>query len=461
MTAVSPYLPVAGAYDEAFAPDGSLRGEGGAGLAAIGDADLGALSDDLHQDLVGRGIGFRSVGGEAEFNIDPVPRVLGAAEWEALEAGLTQRVRALNAFLADAYGPRRAVAEGVVPERVIEESAGYEPSMQGVRPPGDLWVGVSGLDLVRDGAGDFLVLEDNLTTPSGYAYAVEARAGLLRRLPPGAGAGPRSLDGVAGMLAATLRSVAAAGEGDPAVVVVLTDGRDNSAAYEHAWAAAALGVPLVEPGDLERGGDRVLHEGRPVDVVYRRTDADRVDAGVGELLAAPLRAGTLAVVNAFGTAVADDKLAHAYVEALVRFHLGEEPLLHSVETLDLGRPEVLERAMDELDTLVVKPRTGHGGIGVVICPHAERADVEALRAAIAAAPAEFVAQPLIDLSVHPTVVDGELRPRHVDLRPFVFLRASGEAAVMPGGLTRVALGEGAIVVNSTQNGGAKDTWVLA
>ena len=194
--------------------------------------------------------------------------------------------------------------------------------------------------------------------------------------------------------------------------------------------------------------------------MYKRQDADRVDTEVGALLAAPVRAGTLAVINAFGTAVADDKLAHAYVEDLVRFHLGEEPLLRSVETFDLGRPEVLERAMDVLETLVVKPRSGYGGIGVVVCPHAEPEDVEAVREAILATPGEFVAQPLVDLSVHPTVVDGELRPRHVDLRPFVFLRASGDAAVMPGGLTRVAYGEGAMVVNSTQNGGAKDTWVL-
>jgi len=450
---------VAGSYDEAFEPDGSLRHDGGAGLAAIGDADLDALAVGLREDLARRGVGFRSVGGDLAFNIDPVPRVLGAQEWEALEAGLAQRVRALNAFLADAYGPRRTVAEGVVPERVIEDSDGYEPSMRGLRPPGDLWVGIAGLDVVRDRAGEFLVLEDNLTTPSGFSYAVEARAALLRRLASLGEAGPRPLDGVAGMLAATLRSAVADGAAEPAVVV-LTDGEENSAAYEHAWAAAAMGVPLVEPGDLELRGDRLRHRGRAVDVVYRRTDADRVDTEVGALLAAPVRAGALAVINAFGTAVADDKLAHAYVEDLVRFHLGEEPLLRSVETFDLGRPEVLERAMDVLETLVVKPRTGYGGIGVVVCPHAERDDVEALREAIVAAPGEFIAQQLVDLSMHPTVVDGELRPRHVDLRTFVFLRASGEAAVMPGGLTRVAYGEGAIVVNSTQNGGAKDTWVL-
>ncbi len=260
------------------------------------------------------------------------------------------------------------------------------------------------------------------------------------------------------MLAATLRS-AAPESGEPSIVV-LTDGPDNSAAWEHAWLARALDVPLVLPGDLRTSGDRLLHRGEPVDVVYRRTDADRVDTDVGALLLPPLRAGTLGVVNAFGTMVADDKLAHAYVEDMVRFFLGEEPLLRSVETFDLGRPEVLERALDQLGDLVVKPRNGYGGRGIVICPHAEREDVEAVRERIVAAPHDFVAQPLVEISLHPTVIDGALCPRHVDLRPFVFLRASGEAAVMPGGLTRVAFEEGAMVVNSTQDGGAKDTWVL-
>jgi carboxylate-amine ligase len=185
-----------------------------------------------------------------------------------------------------------------------------------------------------------------------------------------------------------------------------------------------------------------------------------VDTEVGALLLPALRAGTLGVINAFGTKVGDDKLAHAYVEDMVRYFLGEEPLLRSVETFDLGRPEVLERVLDELDDLVVKPRDGYGGVGIVICPHASREDVEAARERIVAAPHEYIAQPLVDISLHPTVIDGTLRPRHVDLRPFVFLRASGEGAVMPGGLTRVAFEEGAMVVNSTQNGGAKDTWVL-
>jgi uncharacterized circularly permuted ATP-grasp superfamily protein len=202
------------------------------------------------------------------------------------------------------------------------------------------------------------------------------------------------------------------------------------------------------------------HQGRDVDVVYRRTDADTVGTEVGALLTPALRAGTLGIVNAFGTGVADDKLAHAYAEDLVRFHLGEEPLLHSVETFDLGDPGALERALDEFDSLVVKPRTGHGGVGVVVCAHAEREDVELLREAVIASPNDFIAQPRVEISLHPTVIDGALRPRHVDLRPFVFMHGDRDAAVMPGGLTRVAFGEGAMVVNSTQDGGAKDTWVM-
>ena len=458
VTATSPYPPSEDFYDEALDPGGEPRAVGGAALALLGP-DLAALETAVRDTLSERGVGFTSAGGDVDFHFDPVPRVFSAGEWAALEAGLAQRVRALDAFVADAYGARGAVAEGVVPERLIATSEGYEPTMRGVKPPGGTWVGIAGLDLVRDAAGELLVLEDNLSTPSGFAYAVEARRALLERLDVPPELEPRSLGGVAQLLRDTFRAAASPDIEDP-YGVVLTDGPDNSAAYEHAWAAEQLGVPLVEPGDLELRGDVLRHGGRAVDVVYRRTDADVVETGVGHLLLAPLRAGTLGLVNAFGTGVADDKLAHAYVEDLVRFHLGEEPLLRSVETLDLCRPEHLERALDELDTLVVKPRRGHGGIGVVVCAHAEREDVERLRGELRERPGEFIAQPRIEISLHPTVIDGALCPRHVDLRPFVFLRASGEAAVMPGGLTRVALEEGAMVVNSTQNGGAKDTWVL-
>ncbi len=458
VTATSPYPPPRDFYDEALDADGEPREAGGAGLALLGP-DLRALAADVRGTLAGRGVKFRSAGGDVDFHICPVPRVFGAQEWAALEAGLAQRVRALNAFVADVYGRRRAVAEGVVPARAIETSEGYEPAMQGVCPPGGTWVGIAGLDLVRDASGELLVLEDNLRTPSGFAYAIEARRAVLARLQPPADIAPRSLAGVTGMLADTLHAATPEDAEDP-YLVVLTDGRDNSAAYEHAWAAEQLGIPLLEPHELELRGDVLRHEGRAVDVVYRRTDADTVDTEVGRLLVPAVRAGTLGLVNAFGTGIADDKLVHAYVEDLVRFHLGEEPLLRSVPTFDLCVPEQLERALDELETLVVKPRTGHGGHGVVVCPHAEREDVERLRTELVERPGEFIAQPTIEISLHPTVIGDELAPRHVDLRPFVFLRGDGKAAVMPGGLTRVAFGEGAMVVNSTQNGGAKDTWVL-
>jgi len=243
-------------------------------------------------------------------------------------------------------------------------------------------------------------------------------------------------------------------------VVVLTDGPDNSAYWEHQWVARRLGIPLVVPDDLEPRGDRLLHDGAPVDAVYRRTNADEVDSDVGALLAPALRAGRIRMVNCFGTGIGDDKLVHAYVPDIVRFYLGEEPLLGQVETFDLGEPRTLERALDVFDELVVKDRGSYCGLGVVVCPHADRADVEQLRARVRAAPQDYVAQRLVALSTHPTVVDGRLAPRHVDLRPYVLMAATDAVEVLPGGVTRVALDEGALVVNSSQNGGAKDTWVL-
>jgi uncharacterized circularly permuted ATP-grasp superfamily protein len=456
--APTPYSLVSDTYDEAFAPDGTLRVAGGAGVRAVEGSDLEALYARLGAVLDERGVGFRSVDGGTEFTVCPVPRVLGSAEWEEVEAGLIQRTKVLNAFVSDAYGARRAVEEGVVPARVIESCEGYEPRMRGVRPPGDLWIGVAGLDLVRDASGELLVLEDNATTPSGFAYALSTRAALADLLDVPRHLAPRPLDDMPRMLQDTLYSAAPVTEAP--YVVLLTDGPRNSAYYEHAWAADALGVPLVQPHDLELRGDRLLHHGRQVDVVYRRTNADEVDTDVGALLMPALSAGTVAVVNTFGTKVADDKLAHAYVEDMVRFYLGEEPLLRSVETLDLCDDETRERALDEIEHLVVKPRNGSGGVGVVICAHATPEDVEAVRKAIRERPHAYVAQPRIDISLHPTVIGDQLSPRHVDLRPFVFLRGDGDAAVMPGGLTRVAFDEGALVVNSTQNGGAKDTWVL-
>ncbi len=322
-----------------------------------------------------------------------------------------------------------------MPARVIDTIETLEPALAELSLP--RWIGIAGLDVVRAPDGRFLVLEDNVRTPSGMAYAVAART-VTGSLLDAAGVAP--LDGLRAMLESVL---------GPGRAVVLTDGVDNTAYWEHRRLADLLDVPLLEPAQLDPAA---------VDVVYRRTDDSALDSPIGRLLAEPWRAGRIRLVNAFGTGVADDKLAHAYVEDMVRYYLGEEPALASVRTFDLGRPEVLDEALDRLDELVVKPRSGYGGEGVVICPHAEPVDVERIRGEVRESPADYIAQELVTLSEHATVIDGEIVPRHVDLRPFVFL--GDTPSVLPGGLTRVALNEGTLVVNSSQNGGAKDTWVL-
>jgi uncharacterized circularly permuted ATP-grasp superfamily protein len=413
-----------------------------------------ALEADL--DALAAGVRARLERLGHAFSLDPMPRVIEAEDWQHLKVGLAQRVKALNAFVADAYGERRVVKAGVIPARVIRTAADYEPSMRGVEPPGGLWVGVAGVDLVRAAGGEFLVLEDNLTTPSGFAYAAAARDALLPELDPPADAAPRSHAELPQLLAGVLRAASPA-EREP-YLVVLTD---NPARWEHARAAALLGVPLVQPGDLRLDGDRLRHGDHAVDAVYRRSTADRLDSDVGRLLGPAVHAGTLGVVNAFGCGVGDDKLTHAYVEDMVRFYLGEEPRLRSVATMDLGRPDHLERALDTFADLVVKPRSGSGGRDVVVCPDAEPAAVEELRDRVRAAPRDWVAQPFMELSRHPTVIDGALSPRRVDLRPFVFMHGADHPRVLPGGLTRYALDAGEMVVNTSREGGFKDTWVLS
>jgi len=445
------YAAASETYDEAVAADGNPRPAALPVLAAVAEHDLDALAGSVMDDMAGIGMTFRSVEGDARFVVDPVPRVLSADEWAHLEAGLGQRVRALNAFVADVYGERRIVAEGVVPQRVLDSAEAFEPAMHGLAPANGVWIGIAGLDIVRDGDGRWLVLEDNLRTPSGLGYWPTARAATLARLDPPPELRPRSIDG----LSDALRQVIGPGN-----AVVLTDGDDNSAFWEHRWIAEHLGVPLAVPADLEVRDGEIHHLGAKLDVIYRRTNADEVDSEVGRLLYPAVASGALKLVNRFGTGVADDKLAHAYVEDMVRFYLGEEPELAQVETFDLGDPSNLERALDIFGELVIKDRGSYGGIGVMICPHAEPGDVEALREKVRAAPGDYIAQRLVDLSTHPTEFGGALEPRHVDLRPFVFMVDPDDLRVLPGGMTRVALDAGALVVNSSQNGGAKDTWVM-
>jgi uncharacterized circularly permuted ATP-grasp superfamily protein len=465
-----PDSPVEDPYDEAFAAPGVPREHYAAVLEALGGVDLAALRDAVNDRVARDGVTFTTSDGEGAFVVDPVPRILPANEWSALAAGLEQRTRALNAFVLDAYGERRIVDAGLISDDAIDSAEGYEPELRGRYPSAAPPVGVAGLDIVRAPDGTLQVLEDNVRTPSGFTYAVAARRAVEAELPPGVPepmAVPELLyEMLAGVLAAAAPDVA--GEG---LTVVLSDGPNGSAYYEHAEAARRLGVPIVTPADCERRGDRLevrLEDGRrrPVRVVYRRCNEDRVrdDDGaltpVAEVLLEPWLAGNLAVVNGFGTGVADDKLVHAYVEDMVRFYLDAQPLIDAVPTLPLGEPDAVDAVLGDLAGYVVKPRFGHGGAGVVVCAHAADPELEQVRRDLGANAAQFVAQPLVALSSHPTVVDpGRLEPRHVDLRPFVFT-AGDEIGSAPGGLTRVAWDAGALVVNSSQNGGAKDTWVL-
>lgn len=456
-------------YDEAFVARGRPRPHYRPVLEALEGADLDRVKRAICADLDRAGVAFRAADGLTPFAIDPVPRILTSAEWAEVEAGLVQRVRALNAFVADAYSERRIVAAGRVPARVVERADHYEPEMQGVEPRGGVWAHVAGLDLVRGPDGSFQVLEDNLRTPSGVTYAVAAREVLSAHLPFSPRKRLERIGRAFDLLADALRAAAPHGNGDPSVVL-LSDGPGNSAWYEHRTLAGRLGVPIVGLEDLHvRSGElraRVGDEVRRVDVVYRRTDVDHLtDASgrltaIGEALLEPCRRGRLAVVNAFGTGVGDDKLVHAYVEEMIRFYLGEEPVLRSVPTYDLGDPAILGQALERLDELVVKPRTGHGGHGIVICAHASADDRRRVRRLIVEDPDSYVVQETVRLSRHPTVAGGRLAPRHVDLRPYVFTAGERVAAV-PGGLTRVAFDPGALVVNSSQNGGGKDTWVEA
>jgi uncharacterized circularly permuted ATP-grasp superfamily protein len=462
------YTPEPDAFDEALEPDGKPRPPYAGLLEALAEMDLNTLAENVHGDLRRHGVEFGGKGERELFRLDLVPRVITADEWERVERGLAQRVRALDRFVADAYGKQEIVKAGVLPARVLESCDHFERRLVGLPAP-PVRVAIAGLDLVRDRDGRFHVLEDNVRTPSGTTYTLAARETLDRHLPGALAERRRPLDDVLDTIAETLRAAAPEGVDDPSVVV-LSDGASNSAWYEHERIGRALSIPVVTCAELSVSGDRLIARvnGRrlPVDVVYRRTNEDRLEdehgglTDVGATLLAPLRAGTITCVNAFGAGVADDKLMHAYVEDIVRFYLAEEPLLGSVRTYDVGVPDVRSAVLERIDELVIKPRAGFGGVGVVIAPHAAPEDVRRVAAELTREPEGYVAQETIMLSRHPTAAQGRLEPRHIDLRPFVLL-AGDRARVIPGGLTRVAASREALVVNSSQQGGAKDTWVLS
>lgn len=457
------YAPEDGCFDEAFDPDGEPRAHYVPLLEALAGRDLGELQRRVEARVAAHDLTF---GEGEEIAVDAVPRLLTADEWKRLEAGLRQRARALNAFLLDAYGPQRIFDVGVIPRRLLESSSGYTEVMQGVLDPAVPPATVAGLDLVRNREGEFCVLEDNLRMPSGATYALAVReiVGSEMDVP----LRPRSLDGYLAVLGEAIRAASPERQGEPCAVVV-SDGPENSAWYEHERIGRALGLPIVRPDQLEASRGRlfarIAQKRRQVDVLYRRQEADRLTdpdgllTELGELLAPALRSGRLRCANAFGCGLADDKLTHAYVERMIGFYLGEEPLLRSVPSYDLSNEEDRAEAMERLDELVVKPRGGYGGHGVTIMPRASEPERKRAVSVVRRRPQHFIAQEPVELSSHPTIRGGKLRPRRIDLRPFVVSGPDGQA-VMAGGLTRFAQGAGEMIVNSSQGGGVKDTWVM-
>ncbi|MGD8149390.1 circularly permuted type 2 ATP-grasp protein [Ornithinimicrobium sp. Y1694] len=469
------YPTTPGIFDETVEDGGALRAayEQVAGqFGQLGEEDVRNRAEYVSKTYHDQGVTFDFEGEERPFPLDIVPRIIEAATWSHVEEGVTQRVRALEAFLADVYGALQIVTDKVLPRHVVTTSKHYHRVAFGIQPVNGVRVHVSGIDLIRDGNGDFRVLEDNVRIPSGVSYVLTNRHAMTSTLPEVVGTHRiRPVAAYPNRLLRALRAAAPSGVQDPEVVV-LTPGPFNSAYFEHSLLARLMGCRLVEGRDLLTQGGRVMMRTtqglQPVHVIYRRVDDDFLDPvafrndsvlGCPGLLNAA-RAGNVTIANAVGNGVADDKLMYSYVPELIRYYLGEEPILPNVDTWRLEEPEHREEVMDRLDELVLKPVDGSGGKGIVIGPQASRAELDELRATVTRDPRGWIAQPVVQLSTVPTMVDEGMRPRHVDLRPFA-INDGDKVWVLPGGLTRVALGEGELIVNSSRGGGSKDTWVLS
>ncbi|MFQ3216830.1 circularly permuted type 2 ATP-grasp protein [Paraperlucidibaca sp.] len=409
-------------------------------------------------------------GAERLIPFDAIPRMIPASEWTVLERGLRQRALALNQFLHDIYHKQNILKAGVIPKDVVLGNADYQAMMVGVTLPNQIYAQIAGIDLVRHQNGAYYVLEDNLRTPSGVSYMLENRKMMMRLFPElFASHAVAPIDHYPAMLLRTLRDASPQTSSTP-TVVVLTPGRYNSAYFEHAFLAQQMGVELVEGQDLFVSDGwvwmRTTSGPKKVDVIYRRIDDDfldpqvfRADSALGVSgLISVYRAGRVALINAVGTGVADDKSIYPYVPDMIRFYLSEEPILQNVPTWLLRNPDDLRYVLEHLPELVVKEVHGSGGYGMLIGPTSSKAEIEAYRQRILANPAEFIAQPTLSLSTCPTFVESGVAPRHLDLRPFVL--SGKEVVIMPGGLTRVALKENSLVVNSSQGGGTKDTWIV-
>ncbi|MFC8383442.1 circularly permuted type 2 ATP-grasp protein [Nocardia sp. NPDC056952] len=465
----------ADAFDEMFDASGKVRAPYKgihAAMAANDVDDLAKRSDALDRAFIDQGITFSLSGQERPFPLDLVPRVIAAAEWAKLERGIKQRVTAMELFLADVYGEQNILRDQVIPKRLVTSCEHFHREAAGLVPPNGVRIHVSGIDLVRDEKGDFRVLEDNLRSPSGVSYVMENRRTMARVFPDlFSSHRVRAVGDYPGHLLRALRASAAPNEVDP-TVVVLTPGVHNSAYFEHSLLARQMGVELVEGRDLFCRDNvvymRTTAGERQVDVIYRRIDDTFLDPmhfrpdsvlGVAGVLNAA-RAGNVVISSAVGNGVGDDKLIYTYVPKIIEYYLGEKPILPNVDTFRCWLDDEREEVLDRVGELVVKPVEGSGGYGIVIGPDASPRELEAIKRKIKADPRGWIAQPVVQLSTVPTKIGDDLAPRHVDLRPFA-VNDGDDIWVLPGGLTRVALPEGSLVVNSSQGGGSKDTWVLA
>lgn len=473
----SPSLGTTGQFDEMHGFDGVVRSEYRDISEQLFSLPLETLSQKQRDaELLFRrmGITFAVYGANSSeerlIPFDVVPRIFGAEEWRRLEMGLKQRVRALNAFLHDIYHDQEIIKSGVIPAAQVLGNSMYQPAMQGVDLPNEIYAHIAGIDLVRVSENEFYVLEDNLRTPSGVSYMLENRNTMMRLFPNLFAAHTVApVEHYPQLLLETLRESAPDYIEDPAIVV-LTPGAFNSAYFEHAFLASQMGVELVEGKDLFVSANKVYMRTtqgpQQVHVIYRRVDDDYLDPmafrpdsmlGVPGLFEA-YRQGGVVLTNGVGTGIADDKSTYLFVPEMIEFYLGEKPLLSNVPTWRLDRPDDLKYVLDHLPELVVKEVQGSGGYGMLVGPTSTPAEISAYRERLLADPSGFIAQPTLALSTCPTLVEAGVAPRHVDLRPFVL--SGKEIRLAPGGLTRVALTEGSLVVNSSQGGGTKDTWVL-
>jgi len=472
-------MTVNGIFDEMYGKDGSVRQPYDHIAQWLGATSGDVFANKREQaDLLFQRIGITfavygsAAGTERLIPFDLIPRVIAAREWEQLQRGLFQRVQALQMFLADIYHDQNIIKAGIIPASHILRNDLYRPEMKGLNVPGNVYVNIAGIDVVRVSEGEFYVLEDNLRTPSGVSYMLEDRAVMMRLFPKLFSENRVApVDHYPAELLRQLRSVAPEAAAHSPTVAVLTPGPYNSAYFEHAFLAEEMGVELVEGQDLFVRDDavwmRTTHGPRRVDVIYRRLDDDCMDPlafnpdcllGVPGLMSV-YRNGGVSLANAIGTGVADDKSTYPYVPDIIRFYLDEEPLIGNVPTFRCSRPDDRAYVLDNIAELVVKETQGSGGYGMMVGPKATKAEHEKFKALVKANPDGYIAQPTLALSTCPTFVEEGVAPRHVDLRPFVLTGRDGMALV-PGGLTRVALTDGSLVVNSSQGGGTKDTWVL-